>query len=62
VTDTEILDWIQSHPSKLGLKPEWAWAGIYKKGEFTDIRKRVIELAELEKETSSQLTNNSTLI
>lgn len=52
MTDTEILDWITKNASKLGLKPEYQWGKIkgdgsadMRENEFTDIRKKVIELA-----------------
>ena len=53
MTDTEILDWIVKHASKLGIKPDFAgWTTnepyidtTKPDVEHTDIRKRVEALA-----------------
>jgi hypothetical protein len=52
MSDTEILDWIVKNASKLGIKPDYQWGKIEKSGyadisenEYTDIRKKVTELA-----------------
>lgn len=55
MTDTEILDWIETHASKLGLKPDVSlWPAVdtieldKPHTEFTDIRQRVLKLAKRE--------------
>lgn len=52
MNDTEILDWIVKNASKLGIKPDYQWGKIGADGyadttenEYTDIRKKVTELA-----------------
>jgi hypothetical protein len=51
MTDTEILDWIQSNASKLGIKPQWTGYPSDKPNEpfeYTDIREMVIKAAAKE--------------
>lgn len=55
MTDTEILDWIEKHASKLGMRPDYSgwlqsvdgYTDMTKPDlEYTDIRKKVEELAK----------------
>ena len=51
MTDTEILDWICSHPTKIGLRAEWSRTIISKDNtevstlHYTNVRKKVEMLA-----------------
>ncbi len=54
MTDTETLNWIERNASKLGMDPDWKGSIFDERGmadtskpdiEFTDIRKRVAEIA-----------------
>jgi len=52
LSDTEIVDWLVKNASKLGIKPDYQWGKIDQSGyadtsenEYTDIRKKVTELA-----------------